>query len=55
MVPCMKDSLIIMTYMDLEFMFGLIIENIKGNGKEIKCMVKEQQLGQMDEVMRESN
>ena len=40
--------------MGLEFMFGLTIGNIKENGREIKCMGKELQLGQTDVVMRES-
>jgi hypothetical protein len=51
----MKDNLIIMIYMVMEYMYGQIIVNIKENGKEIKCMVKVQQHGQMEEVMRESN
>ena len=54
-VLCMKDSLIIMIYMDMVSIFGQTIENIKESGREIKCMAEEQQLGLMDVVMRESN
>ena len=53
-VLCMKDNSIIMTYMDMEFMYGQTIENTKGNGKEIKCTEEEPQHGQMVVVMRES-
>lgn len=54
-ILCMKDNLIIMISMVMEYMCGQIIVNIKENGKEIKCMVKVQQHGQMEEVMKESN
>ena len=33
--------------MDLAFILGLMGENMKGNGKIIRCMVKENTLGQM--------
>lgn len=36
-------------------MYGQIIVNTKGNGKEIKCMGKVPPPGQMEEVMKESN
>lgn len=38
----------------MAYIYGLITENIKENGKEIKCMVKVLQHGQMEEVMKES-
>jgi len=40
MAHFMKEILIIMIYMGEEFMYGLIKENMKVNGREIKCMVK---------------
>lgn len=35
-----------------EFIFGLIIENMKEIGVKIKCMVKEKQDGQMEKCMK---
>lgn len=42
------------TFMDMVFMNGLMVENIKVNGKIIKCMEKEISLGQMEENMKET-
>lgn len=51
---CMKVNLIIMIFMVVEYMFGLIIEDMKENGKEIRCMEKELLLGLMEDLIMES-
>lgn len=42
------------TLKDLELTFGLTIENMKVNGSQIKCMVKESFHGQMEGFMKEN-
>jgi len=42
------------TLKDLELTFGLTIENMKVNGSQIKCMVKESFHGQMEGFMMEN-
>ena len=49
----MKEILIIMIYTAMEPMCGWIKENMKVNGIEIKCMVKEKLLGLMVKYMKE--
>jgi len=50
----MKGSLIIMIFMEVESMFGQIIEDMKENGREIRCMVRELLLGLMEDPIMES-
>lgn len=50
----MKVSLITMISMEVESMYGQIIDDMKENGKEIRCMAKEPLLGQMEDLIMES-
>lgn len=52
--PCMKGSLITMTFTVLEFISGQIIEGMMESGKETKCMAVVKLHGRMEGHMRES-
>jgi len=49
-----KGILIIIIFMGLDYIIGLIKENIKVNGKIIKCMEKDYFNGQMDENTKDN-
>ena len=55
MVLDMKVNLITMTSMAREYMCGVTTDDMRGIGKEIKCMEKEKLLGLMGDPMKESN
>jgi len=47
-IHIMKDNFIKIIFKALEFIFGLMEENIKVSGKIIKCKVKAYSLGLME-------
>jgi len=49
----MLDNSLIIIFMDMEFILGLIRENTKANGKIIRCKVKENLHGLMDDYIME--
>ena len=55
MVLDMKVNLITMTSMAREYMCGVTTDDMRGIGKETKCMEKEKLLGLMGDPMKESN
>jgi hypothetical protein len=52
--PHILVNFITIMFMEKEFILGLIIENMKENGKQIKCTVKAHSLGRMGGNILES-
>ena len=49
----MKEIGLMILYLEMVYMFGVMEENMKGNGQIIACMDKEFILGQMGKNIKE--